>query len=151
MSSADVSDRPVPEERRLSKLSVGMSHSSRLCFTHDDLKQFAKLSGDYNPLHLDEHFAAAQGFENCVVYGGLIFAQLSCVIGMHLPGRFAIWMGGRLDFRKPLLVGQHAEMTVSIGSVSEATRTIMLDVELKTDNLKLAKGFAQVMVHEGAH
>ena len=150
MSSASFPKRMAPTTRKFAELSVGMSHLLNLRFTPEDMQRFAEMSGDYNPLHLDESFAVSQGFGGCVVYGGLIFARLSSVIGMHLPGRFAIWMGGRLDFRKPLLVEQESQLLVRISSMSQATQTIILDVELRSDVLKLAKGFAQVMVHEGA-
>src|SRR5580692_9299033 len=101
-------------------LAIGQSARLALCFSLDDLRRFAELSGDRNPLHLDGSFARSRGFAREVVYGGLIHAQLSRMIGMILLGRDALWISSRIDFREPLLVDEPAELAATVRELSES-------------------------------
>ncbi len=97
-----------------------------------DMDQFAALSGDHNPVHQDPAFASQQGFDGCVVYGGLIVAQISRMIGMVMPGRFGLWTGLNIQFRKPLYVGEDALLTLTVDHKSEAAKMIKLKIRVTT-------------------
>jgi 3-hydroxybutyryl-CoA dehydratase len=110
------------------------------------MKSFAGLSGDYNPLHTDAVFARSKGFEGPVVYGALIVAQVSRLIGMHLPGRGATWMGLKMDFKSPLMVGEEALLEGRISSISDAVRMLKLRLQVSANGKEIAKGSAEVVV-----
>jgi 3-hydroxybutyryl-CoA dehydratase len=110
------------------------------------METFAKLSGDYNPLHLDAEYSRSLGFSDCVVYGGLLVAQVSQLIGMRLPGRGAVWINMDITFRNPLLVGNIADLTAQIDDLSDATRLIEVRFQIRTKKLRIATGSAKVMV-----
>lgn len=114
-----------------------------------DMAAFAQLSGDFNPLHRDEAFAIAAGFSGVVVYGGLILAQVSRLLGMHLPGRHGIWNGLRMDFRAPLYVGEDAVLRGAVEQLSEALRAITLGLSVTAGDRKVATGkaYATMRVH----
>jgi len=112
----------------------------------EQMRAFAALSGDHNPLHADPAFALARGFEGEVVYGGLLVAQVSRLIGMELPGRFAVWHRLQIDFRKPLYVGQPARLSAEIQHVSEAASALTLKFRIESGGEILASGSAGVRV-----
>ncbi len=122
--------------------------SERVCFRVDDhqMSQFAEFSGDFNPLHTDLAFARAKGFEGRVVYGALVLAKLSQLIGMRLPGRDGVWASVMLDFRSPLLVDEEAELEATVASYSASTGLLELRLTLRRAGKLLAKGRAEVIV-----
>ena len=128
-------------------LSEGMTASVPFIVSREDMARFADVSGDFNPLHVDDSFARSKGFEGVVVYGALIVAKVSQLIGMQLPGRDAVWMSVALDFLKPLYIGQqaHAEGVVTSVSVATGVMEMKLRIRALADQL-VAKGKAEVLI-----
>ena len=75
---------------RLHELALGQTETLSRCITADDVAAFARLSGDYNALHLDDEFAARTEFSQRVVHGFLHASLLSTLIGTRLPGPGAL-------------------------------------------------------------
>ena len=130
----------------LADLVPGRQATVEFSVSAEQMRQFAELSGDFNPLHTDDAFARAKGFDGAVVYGALLVAKVSQLIGMRLPGRDSVWASVTLDFRKPLYVGQAAQAEGVVDEVSEATGLVVLKLTLRADGKVLAKGRAEVVV-----
>lgn len=128
------------------ELREGMSASVDFIVGPLEMRQFAALSGDYNPLHLDADFARGKGFEDAVVYGALLVAKISQLIGMRLPGRDSLWTGLALQFRQPLYVGRAARVEAVVAQLSAATGMVLLRLELRAGETLLAKGEAEVLL-----
>ena len=79
---ADILD--IPNDNKIDELPVGLETSVFWTVSTDDLNRFINLSGDRNPLHVDEQYAIQNGFEAAVVHGFLICAKISGLIGMLL-------------------------------------------------------------------
>ena len=129
-------------------LAEGMVAAVEFSISPAEMDAFAALSGDENALHRDVVFARARGFDGVVVYGGLMVAKISQLIGMRLPGRDAVWTGLSLRFRKPLYVGQQARLTGTIAHLSDSTRTVVLRMEVRTAEQLLADGEVEARVVE---
>ena len=127
-------------------LAEGMAATVDFVVTPAEMQAFAALSGDYNALHHDASFARGKGFDGVVVYGGLIVAKISQLIGMKLPGRDAVWMGFSLRFRKPLYVGQQARLEGTITRLSDATHVVGLRIEVRSAGQLLAEGDVEALV-----
>ena len=80
-------------EYRWSDLTVGLSAQFEVQITESMIEAFAEISGDRNPMHLDEQFATAAGFPGRVVYGLLTSSFYSQLVGMYLPGKHALLHG----------------------------------------------------------
>ncbi len=106
------------------------------------------ISGDRNPLHVDDAFARSKGFEGAVVYGALLVAKISQLIGMKLPGRDSVWTNLSLEFRKPLFVNQPAQVEGVIANLSASTGMIDLKLTVRTEGKLLAKGRAEILIVE---
>ena len=138
----------MPEAKNLllSELAEGLQAIVDFSVTAQEMLEFAKLSGDFNPLHTDDAFARDKGFKGVVVYGALLVAKISQLIGMQLPGRNSVWASVSLDFRNPLYVGQPAQVVGVVNMVSDSTGMAELMFTVRAANKVLAKGTAQVIV-----
>ena len=115
---------------RIDELSVGQSESLSRTITAEDVAAFARLSGDYNALHVDEEFAARTEFANKVVHGFLHASMLSTLIGMRLPGRGALYLAQTIEFSAPVFVGDTLEAKATIETIDRETRTVGLHTEI---------------------
>jgi acyl dehydratase len=141
-SESPVPNSPVDEERLLSRTA-----ELDFAITEDDQLTFANVSGDFNPLHLDADFARARGFSGAVVYGAMIVARISQIVGMELPGSSGIWSALKIDFRKPLYVGETAHLFAEVVHYSEATRSVSLKIEITCSDRVIATANALVTLH----
>ena len=134
----------APRVRVWSDLEPGVRAELPFSVSDAQMRGFAELSGDRNPVHLDAEVARARGHAGPVVYGGLLLAQISRMIGMELPGRDALWTGVSLEFVQPLYVGEPARIEAEIVHVSEAVRSIELRLRLRAGDRTIARGKAEV-------
>jgi len=131
--------------------SIAVGDETRLTrrFTAEAVDAFARVSGDDNPLHVDEAFAAKTRFGKRVAHGMLSAAYLSSIIGTRLPGAGALWFQQEFDFLVPVLVDDEVEFVVTIAHKSEATRTLVIGVVGTNQHGTLVlKGQGRVMVLE---
>ena len=96
---------------RLEDLSIGQSAERVHAVTEADIVAFAAVSGDTNPLHLDEAYAAKTPFKGRIAHGMLGASYLSAVLGTELPGPGAVYLSQSLRFRRPIRIGQYGRPT----------------------------------------
>ena len=113
-------------------LNVGESASVTKAFSQAEVAQFAEISGDHNPIHLDPDFAAESIFGQCIVHGMLVASLFSGLIGEQLPGKGSIYLGQNLSFKAPVPVGDSVTASVEIIKVRQdkpiaTLRTLCLD------------------------
>jgi acyl dehydratase len=95
-------------------LRVGDKASLSKTFTEEEVFQFAEISTDKNPLHLDKSFGASSIFGERIVHGMLVASLFSGLIGMELPGQGSIYLGQILSFKAPVAIGEEVTATVEI-------------------------------------
>lgn len=111
----------------------------------EQMDAFRRLSGDDNPLHFDAAFARARGFAGPVVYGGLIVAQVSRLLGNRLPGPGCVWQSLTLKFRRPLYVGQPARLEAELRHAAAQLGVVVLALKVTSEGAVLAEGEAMAM------
>ncbi|MBW7876502.1 MAG: MaoC family dehydratase [Candidatus Cloacimonetes bacterium] len=92
----------------------GQTKSLTRTFSQEDIQTFARLSGDDNPVHLDEEFAKNTPFQQRIAHGMLAASLFSALLGRHLPGDGTIYLGQNLSFKKPVFPGVPVTATVEI-------------------------------------
>ena len=98
-------------------LAVGMEASYAKKITNDDVLAFADLSGDTNPVHLDDAYAAGTMFKQRIAHGFLTASLFSTVLGTKLPGPGCIYLSQSLKFRAPVHIGDEVVATRKITSL----------------------------------
>jgi 3-hydroxybutyryl-CoA dehydratase len=110
------------------------------------MEAFAALSHDRNPLHWDTGFAQAAGFSGPVVYGGLLVAMVSRMLGSELPGPGCVWHSVTLQFREPLYPDEPARCDARVIHWNEDLKVIRLAVEIRAADRLVASGEVQAIL-----
>lgn len=96
------------------ELSVGQAASQSHSVSETDLQMFAAVSGDNNPVHLDEEFAAASRFKGRIAHGMLTGALISAAIACKMPGPGSVYLGQQLSFMRPVKIGDELEVQLEV-------------------------------------
>lgn len=112
-------------------LSVGRSAERTLELTPEHVARFAELTGDYNPLHFDESFAAGTRFGRLIVQGGLTTGLLHALVAMDLPGPGTVFLSQDWRFTAPVFVGDTITARVEILSVHATKPVTRLGVTVR--------------------
>lgn len=132
---------------RFESIRVGDECRTRRRFSAEAIDAFARVSGDSNPLHVDEAFASQTRFRRRVAHGMLSAAYVSSVVGTQLPGPGALWFQQEFEFLVPVLIDDEVEFTVRVDHKSEATRTIVVSVRgINQHGTLVLKGQGRVML-----
>jgi 3-hydroxybutyryl-CoA dehydratase len=94
--------------------------------TASDIETFAHLTGDLNPLHLDESYAARTRFRARIAHGILTAGLVSAVLGMHLPGPGGIYLSQTLRFTRPVRIGDAITASAEVLAYDPASRRLTL-------------------------
>ena len=131
----------------IDRLQVGQTESVTRAISAEDVAAFARLSGDYNALHVDDEFAARTEFAGRVVHGFLHASLLSNLVGMRLPGPGALYLSQTIDFRAPVYIDDVVTATGRIDAIDRDTRALDLATEITNQNgASVLKGKARVKV-----
>lgn len=134
-------------EYSFEEIEVGLNHSFELIINEELVSDFAKISGDFNPLHMDEQYAKDAKFEKRVCHGMLLASFFSRLIGMYLPGKNALYFSQNLNFVKPCFIGDKIIVNGEVIDKSESTKMIKIKTTiLNQNNETLVEGIAQALV-----
>ncbi len=107
-------------------MQPGDTASISKVFTQSDIEAFATASGDNNPIHLDETYAAATPFGRRIAHGMLVAGLISAVLGTRLPGPGTIYLEQDLKFKAPVYAGDEITATVEVLGIREGKPIITL-------------------------
>lgn len=95
-------------------LEIGVTASRKRTVTDADIRLFAQVSGDANPVHLDEDYAAGTPFGKRIAHGMFAVSVISAVLGNDLPGHGTIYLGQDIKFKAPVHIGDTITATVEL-------------------------------------
>jgi len=98
-------------------LSLGMTERLSKTISSSDVVGFAQVTGDRNPIHLSEHFAAKTQFKKRIAHGLYTASLISAVLGTRLPGPGAVYISQTLNFRAPVKIGDTVEVIVEVAEL----------------------------------
>jgi 3-hydroxybutyryl-CoA dehydratase len=138
----------LPETQTLyfEDVRVGMREAYSKHVKSSDVVGFAEISGDRNPIHLSEHFAAQTPFGGRIAHGLYTASLISAVIGTRLPGPGAIYISQTLRFLAPVRIGDTVIASVEIVELSEKGRRAKLRCECKVGDTLVLEGEAEVKI-----
>lgn len=127
-------------------LEIGMEASLTREVTEGDIVQFADISGDQNPVHIDADYAATTIFKERIAHGMLTAAYISALFGMHLPGPGAIYITQTLNFKAPVKIGALVKARVVVIDLVPAKRRALFDCFCLVKDRIVLDGEAMLMV-----
>ena len=129
------------------KFNIGDSASISKTITDADIQAFAEVSGDHNPLHLDEAYAAKTPFGRRIAHGMLSASLISAVLANELPGVGSVYLSQTLKFVKPVFLGDTVTARVTVIAIRDDKPIITLEtVCVNQRDETVLKGEATVMV-----
>jgi 3-hydroxybutyryl-CoA dehydratase len=128
------------------ELSVGMSALFSRTITDTDLRNFSGVSGDTNPMHLNEEYAKSTPFGGCIVHGFLTASLLSTVIGTKLPGPGCLYVSQTLRFKAPVHVNETVYAKATITALDAAKRRATLQTQCFVKDVLVLDGEAVVQL-----
>ena len=108
-------------------LELGMTDVYVRAITETDVIQFSQISGDDNPLHLNEEFAKKTVFKGRIVHGMISCGYISSVLGTKLPGPGCVYLNQNLNFRAPVRIGDIVQSRVTIRDVDIKSNRVVCE------------------------
>ena len=141
-----------PEAKKLTAgdISVGLKASFETEVREQDIKSFAELSGDHNPLHVDSAYAAGTNYQNCIAHGAYQMALVSSLAGMQLPGQNCLILSVDCRFLAPLYYPTRVRLEGEVSSWNAGSLTGKLTVTM-TDvkaGAKISEFFVRFSLHD---
>ena len=129
----------------LEDLSVGQAAEIAHTVTDADIRAFAEVSGDNNPAHLDDAYAAGTMFKTRIAHGMLSAAYISAVLGTRLPGPGAIYISQTLNFKRPVRIGDEVFTRVTVSAIDTERARVTLATVCEVAGKPVLEGEAVVM------
>lgn len=136
----------IPQGYFIEDLQPGMSASYSRIVTDADVTQFSEVSGDKNPIHLDDEFAKSTPFGERIAHGMLTASFFSTVLGTKMPGSGSIYISQSLRFRAPVKIGDEVTASVTVSEVNQARRRVHLTCACHVGDTVVVDGEATLMV-----
>ena len=134
-------------ELKYDDVFIGQQESFTINITESMVEKFSNLSGDLNPLHMDNQFAESSSFKKRIVHGMLLASFFSQLIGMKLPGKNALYFSQTLNFRSPCYIDDEIEVVGEVIEKSDSTQIITLSTTIfNKSKTCLIDGIAKIIV-----
>ena len=126
-------------------IAIGMTRHVEKRIEDYDIRAFAEISTDHNPVHLEEAYAQETIFGGRIAHGMLTASLISAVIGEQLPGHGTIYLGQSLKFRAPVRPGDTVRAEVTVAEIDYAKRRVTLDCVCRVGDTTVLEGDALVL------
>jgi acyl dehydratase len=133
-------------EYTFDEIDIGLTKEFQIIITESMVNNFANISGDFSPIHIDEEYAKSTIFQKRIVHG-MLLAFLSRMQGMYLPGKHALYFSQNLEFRNPCFINDKIKISSIVIDKSESTKILKIESKITNQNDKLLlHGIGKVIV-----
>lgn len=136
----------MKDSYKIEEIAPGMSASTTHVVTDEDVRKFADVSGDHNPVHLDEDYAQKSRFGRRIAHGLFGASFFSGLFGTKLPGRGCVYAAQNLKFRRPVYIGDTVTATVTVLSVDIAKKRVLFSTTCSVDGKDVIIGDAEIFI-----
>lgn len=130
----------------ITDFNIGMSAEITRSFSNKDVIIFSKLSGDINPVHLDEQYANETIFGSCIVHGALAASIFSTIFANKLPGAGCIYLKSESKFLKPIYLDEEVTFLVEIIDILEEKKRLTFKTVAITRSAECIVGTAEIFI-----
>ncbi len=130
----------------LEELSIGMHAVFEKTITNADVTLYAGISGDTNPLHINDNFASKTRFKKRIVHGMLTTSLWSTIVGTQLPGPGCAYLSQEMKFVKPVHVGDTVTAVMTVVAIDQEKQRVLLDAECQVNGARVAFGQGETWV-----
>jgi 3-hydroxybutyryl-CoA dehydratase len=145
-STQESSTQTPPKGYFFEDIQIGMEASCTRTVEEADIAAFARISGDVNPVHLDEAYAAASPFKGRIAHGILTASYISAVFGAKLPGPGCVYVSQTLKFRAPVRIGDEVTAKVVVTGLVPEKKRVIFSCSCSVKDTVVLEGEAALMV-----
>jgi 3-hydroxybutyryl-CoA dehydratase len=128
------------------EIKVGMFVTYSQTITDADVKAFAGISGDHNPVHIDDVYAEGSRFKKRIAHGLISGSFFSGLFGTKLPGPGCVYVAQCYNFKRPVYLNDTVTAIVTVTSIDSVKRRIIFDTVCKVKNKTVIDGTAELFV-----
>ncbi len=129
-------------------IKIGMSESYSQTITDADIKSFAGLSGDHNPLHISDEYAEKSRFKKRIAHGMISSSFFSALFGTKLPGKGSVYVNQSLNFKRAVYLNDTVTASVIVTKIDSKKRRVFFDTVCKVKNKIVISGTAELYIPE---
>lgn len=111
-------------------MDIGSTYSESFSFSQTDVQKFAEVSGDFNPIHLDEQYAAGTPFKQPIIHGFLGSSIFSKILGTRFPGEGTIYLKQTMDFKRPMFVDVQYVANLTVKEIDKIKNTAVIETRI---------------------
>lgn len=130
----------------INEIVVGMKASYSQTITDSDIKSFAGISGDHNPVHVDSEYAAESRFGKRIAHGLMSAGFFSAIFGTKIPGPGCVYVSQTLNFLRPVYIDDTVTAEVEVKKVDQEKRRVFFDTTCKVRGKKVITGSAEIYI-----
>ena len=134
------------EQVNIDQFEVGMTESYEQTITDSDVKTFAGLSGDNNPVHMSDDYAEKSRFKKRIAHGLLSASFFSALFGTKLPGYGCVYVSQSLNFRRPVFIGDTVKATIEIYKIDKLKSRVFFKTNCKVKDKVVIDGDAEIFI-----
>lgn len=133
---------------KISNFKIGDNFELVRQFSNKDVKLFSELSGDINPVHLDEEYAKKTIFGQRIVHGALLTSIFSTIFANHLPGPGCIYLKSENKFLKPVYLNQPITFRAEVVNIIVEKKRVMFKTIARANQQEFIVGTAELYIPE---
>lgn len=131
---------------KFSEIDIGMQFSYSQTITDADIKAFSGVSGDKNPVHMDDEYAENSRFKKRIAHGLMLASYFSAIFGTKFPGPGCVYVSQSLNFLRPVYIGSTVKAIVTVTAVNETKRRVFFETLCKVKKSNVIVGQAEIYI-----
>ncbi|MFX4231584.1 MaoC family dehydratase [Aliarcobacter butzleri] len=132
----------------INEIEIGMSESYSQTISESDVKAYAGISGDRNPIHMDEEYAEKSRYKKRIAHGMISSSFFSALFGTKLPGPGCVYVNQSLNFKRPVYIGDTVTAIITVTKIDEIKNRVYFDTVCKVKNKTVIDGKAELYIPE---
>ena len=133
---------------KISNIEIGMTESYSQTITDADIKMYAGVSGDINPVHMSDEYAKQSRFKDRIAHGLLSAGFFSALFGTRLPGAGCVYVSQNLEFKRPVYLGDRVTATITVTKVDQKNKKVYFRTFCMVKNKIVIDGHAVLFIPE---
>lgn len=130
----------------IEEIKIGMTASYSQTITDSDIKTFAGLSGDRNPVHMDEIYATESRYKKRIAHGLMTASYFSALFGTKIPGEGCVYVSQTLNFKRPIYIGDTVTATVEVINIILDKQRVFFKTICKVKDKIVTDGEAEIYI-----
>jgi len=135
----------------IEKIEIGMMASYSQTITDADIKAFAGISGDRNPVHIDENYAENSRYKKRIAHGLMTASYFSALFGTKIPGEGCVYVSQSLNFKRPVYIGDTVVATVEVIKIDLEKDRVFFKTTCKVNNKVVTDGESEIYIPKGGN